>query len=67
MNYRPEIDGLRAIAVLSVVIYHAHLNFLGFRILSGGYLGVDVFFVISGYLITSIIYKEIKKKIFFRI
>ncbi len=64
MNYRPEIDGLRAIAVLSVVIYHAHLNFLGFRILSGGYLGVDVFFVISGYLITSIIYKEIKKKNF---
>ena len=43
MNYRPQIDGLRAIAVLSVVIYHAHLNFLGFRILSGGYLGVDVF------------------------
>src|SRR5258707_144609 len=47
MNYRPEIDGLRAVAVLSVLFFHC-----GFISFSGGYVGVDVFFVISGYLIT---------------
>jgi peptidoglycan/LPS O-acetylase OafA/YrhL len=53
-SYRPDIDGLRAIAVLSVVLFHfAH------RILPGGYLGVDIFFVLSGYLITRIIHREI--------
>lgn len=52
MKYRIEIDGLRAIAVIAVIIFH-----LGY--LPNGYLGVDVFFVISGFLITSIIYKEI--------
>jgi peptidoglycan/LPS O-acetylase OafA/YrhL len=55
ISYRPDIDGLRAIAVLSVVFYHA-----GIKIFSGGYIGVDVFFVISGYLITTIIVKEIE-------
>ena len=53
-KYRPEIDGLRAFAVIAVIINHVNKD-----ILSGGYLGVDIFFVISGYLITSIIYKEL--------
>jgi peptidoglycan/LPS O-acetylase OafA/YrhL len=55
MKYRSEIDGLRAIAVVSVILYHA-----GFRIFKGGFIGVDVFFVISGYLITSILQEELK-------
>ena len=54
-NYRPEIDGLRAIAVFSVITYHTRDTFL-----PGGFLGVDIFFVISGYLITSLILKELK-------
>jgi peptidoglycan/LPS O-acetylase OafA/YrhL len=54
ISYRPEIDGLRALAVL-VVIFH-HLSLPGFN---GGFVGVDVFFVISGYLITSIVLKDI--------
>lgn len=52
-HYRPDIDGLRAIAVLAVVLHH-----LSAPLLPGGYVGVDVFFVISGYLITSIISRE---------
>ena len=55
-KYRREIDGLRAVAVIPVVLYHA--GFAGFR---GGYLGVDVFFVISGYLITRLIDAEIAR------
>ena len=57
MKYRPEIDGLRAIAVTPVIFFHA-----GFELFRGGYVGVDVFFVISGYLITSIIYNEKKPR-----
>ena len=54
MKYRPEIDGMRAFAVIAVVLFHA-----GFSTLSGGFIGVDVFFVISGYLITTIIVSDL--------
>ena len=60
MTYRAEIDGLRAIAVLSVIFYHAQINIFGRLWLEGGYIGVDIFFVISGYLITRIILLELK-------
>ena len=60
LTYRPEIDGLRAIAVLSVIIYHLQIFLFNNQILAGGYLGVDIFFVISGYLIASLLLKEIK-------
>src|SRR5438128_1766423 len=53
-RYRPEVDGLRAVAVVAVVLFHA-----GFGC-SGGYIGVDVFFVISGFLITSLIWKDLE-------
>ena len=59
MKYRPEIDGLRAIALIPVIFFHA-----GFEQFSGGFIGVDVFFVISGYLITTIILSEKEKGTF---
>lgn len=55
LQYRPEIDGLRAVAVLPVVLFHA-----GFQWFQGGYIGVDVFFVISGYLITTLLIEDLK-------
>ncbi|MFL2479298.1 MAG: acyltransferase family protein [Verrucomicrobiales bacterium] len=58
MPYRPDIDGLRAIAVIGVLFFHADLG------VSGGYVGVDVFFVISGFLITGLIIKELREKRF---
>ncbi|MDB9790393.1 acyltransferase [Gammaproteobacteria bacterium] len=59
MKYRAEIDGLRALAVLPVIFFHA-----GFELFSGGFVGVDVFFVISGYLITTILIEDIENKRF---
>jgi len=64
IKYRPEIDGLRAIAVLAVVLYHAELSVGGRQLLPGGFLGVDIFFVISGFLITSIILNEVAQNKF---
>ena len=60
MIYDKRIDGLRAIAVLTVIIYHLNIVLNNFRIFPGGFFGVDIFFVISGYLITGIL---IEKKI----
>jgi peptidoglycan/LPS O-acetylase OafA/YrhL len=53
-GYRPEIDGLRAVAIIPVVLFHAGVP--GF---AGGFVGVDVFFVISGYLITGILARDL--------
>ncbi|HEY3810207.1 MAG TPA: acyltransferase family protein, partial [Acidimicrobiales bacterium] len=55
-RYRPDIEGLRAVAVLGVVLYHAHVG-----VLSGGFAGVDVFFVVSGYLITGLLWDELQR------
>jgi len=59
MKYRPEIDGLRALAVLAVLFFHAE-----FKLFAGGFLGVDIFFVISGYLITTIMIADMESSTF---
>ena len=59
MKYRSEIDGLRALAVVPVILFHA-----GIELFSGGFVGVDVFFVISGYLITTILIEDLENKRF---
>ena len=58
-TYRPDIDGLRALAVLAVVLFH-----LSPTLLPNGFLGVDIFFVISGFLITTILYREMEQNNF---
>ena len=59
-NYRIEIDGLRGISIILVILFHAKIPFF-----SGGFFGVDIFFVISGYLITSIILNLYEQEKFF--
>jgi peptidoglycan/LPS O-acetylase OafA/YrhL len=59
MKYRREIDGLRALAIIPIILYHA-----GIKIFGGGYVGVDIFFVVSGYLITSIILTDLENNNF---
>ena len=62
LSYRAEIDGLRAIAVVSVILYHAQMVLFGRDWFEGGFIGVDIFFMISGYLITRIILSELELK-----
>lgn len=59
VRYRPEIDGLRAVAVVLVLLYHAEVKIAGTAVFAGGFIGVDIFLVISGYLISSILLREI--------
>ena len=58
-KYRPDIDGLRALTVLSVVIFHLFPN-----LLNGGFIGVDIFFVISGFLISGIVFSNLEQNNF---
>ncbi|MEW1047433.1 acyltransferase [Escherichia coli] len=58
IKYRKDIDGLRAVAILPVLLFH-----VGYSGFSGGYVGVDIFFVISGYLITKILINDINKPV----
>ena len=60
ISFRSDIQILRAVAVLAVILYHANIHILNNKLLPGGFLGVDIFFVISGYLISKIILNEIE-------
>ncbi len=62
IGYRSEIDGLRALGILGVLAYHLEIFVNEKQLLPGGFLGVDIFFVVSGYLITSLLYEEYKIK-----
>src|SRR4051812_31770116 len=55
-DYRPDIDGMRAVAVIAVIAFHAFPEYV-----RGGFIGVDIFFVISGYLISSIIFNSLER------
>ena len=61
LNYRPEVDGLRALAIIAVIFYHFQIFYFNNKVFQGGYLGVDIFFIISGYLIALLILKEQKE------
>ncbi len=58
-KYRPDIDGLRAVAVIPVVLFHSKISLFGGNLFPGGFVGVDIFFVISGYLISTILLGDI--------
>jgi peptidoglycan/LPS O-acetylase OafA/YrhL len=64
LSYRKELDGLRALAVVAVIVYHANLKLFGVQLFQGGFFGVDVFFVLSGYLITGIIRHQMEQGTF---
>ncbi|MBM3800594.1 MAG: acyltransferase [Actinobacteria bacterium] len=53
LGYRPALDGVRAVSVIAVILYHAHVSWI-----PGGFLGVEVFFVVSGFLITALLLNE---------
>ena len=55
MEVRHEINGLRAIAVIAVILYHAEISIFGRPLFTGGFLGVDIFFVVSGYIISRLL------------
>ncbi|CNF31524.1 acyltransferase family protein [Yersinia rohdei] len=63
-KYRAELDGLRAVAVISVLLYHVKFSLFGYEVFKGGFLGVDIFFVLSGYLITTIIFTQMNAGVF---
>ena len=60
--YKAEVTGLRAVAIAALIFYNAQISFSGFNLFPGGFIGVDLFFFISGYLITNTILNEIKTK-----
>lgn len=63
-KYRAELDGLRAVAVISVLLYHVKFSLFSYEVFKGGFLGVDIFFVLSGYLITTIIFTQMNAGVF---
>lgn len=64
LKYRKELDGLRCLAVMAVIIYHSGISLFGVKIFKGGFFGVDVFLVLSGYLITDIIINKLDSRSF---
>ena len=60
INYRKDIDALRGLSIIAVVLYHSKLEINKQENFSGGFLGVDIFFIITGYLITALLLKEFK-------